>query len=212
VIALLALTGLVRAQATETDIELVHPTFSARSYLGIDTPDLAENGTVRWGIVTQYERDPLVAYDRDAEIGAVISNRQATTLGFSTDFGDRFGVRAVIPFDAQWGSDVDRYSGDGFGVGDIAFGGRLHFVRAGPFQAALRADLAVPTATNGGYMGETQPRVQGGALASVALPGITFDLDASLLGRARVVTAHDFTLGPELLVNAGARHTVFEFV
>ena len=202
------------AQDTETDIELVRAHFSKDGFLGLDAPDLDENGTVRWAMLTEYERDPLIAYETTPdggvdEVGGVVSNRQTLLLGVSTDFGDLFSVRAVLPLNAQWASDVPSLAGDGVGAGDAMAGGRILLVGRQRFDLALRADLYVPIGTNGAYMGETNPRVQGGLLADVSVPGFTFYGDASLVGRTTVQTAHDFTLGPELALNLGVRHPVF---
>jgi outer membrane protein OmpA-like peptidoglycan-associated protein len=189
----------------------VRPQFSKDSFLGVDAPDLDENGTVRWSVLTQYQRDPLIAYETTPEggvdeVGAVVSNRQSLLLGVSTDFGNRFSVRAVLPLNAQWASDVPSVSGDGVGVGDAMAGGRILLVDQRRFDLAGRADLYVPIGTNGAYMGEANPRLQGGVLADVS---VTFYGDASLVGRTTVETAHDFTLGPELALNLGVRHPVF---
>ena len=211
---ILAWAAVAFAQDTETDIELVHPSFSKDGFLGIDAPDLDENGTVRWSVMTVYERDLLIAYETTPvggidEVGAIVSNRQALHLGVSTDFGDRFSVRAVLPLNAQWASDVPSLAGDGVGAGDANAGGRLLLVDQRKFDLAARADLFLPIGTNGAYMGEANPRVQAGLLADLSVPGFTFYGDASLVGRTTVVTAHDFTLGPELALNLGVRHPVF---
>ena len=211
---ILALVAVAFAQDTETDIELVHPQFSKDGFLGVDAPDLDENGTVRWAVMTVYERDLLIAYETTPvggidEVGAVVSNRQALHLGVSTDFGDRFSVRAVLPLNAQWASDVPSLAGDGVGAGDAMAGGRLLLVDRRRFDFAARADLFLPIGTNGAYMGEVNPRVQAGLLADVTVPGFTFYGDGSLVGRTTVETAHDFTLGPELALNLGVRHPVF---
>ena len=202
------------AQDTETDIELVRPQFSKDGFLGLDAPDLDEDGTVRWAVLTQYERDPLIAYETTAEggvdeVGAVVANRQSLMLGVSTDFAQRFSVRAVLPLNAQWASDVPSLAGDGVGAGDAMLGGRLLLVEHRRFDLAARADLYVPIGTNGAYMGETNPRVQAGFLADATVPGFTFYGDAALVGRTTVETANDFTLGPELALNLGVRHPVF---
>ncbi len=211
---ILAWAAVAFAQDTETDIELVHPQFSKDGFLGLDAPDLDENGTVRWSVMTVYERDLLIAYETTPvggvdEVGAVVANRQALHLGVSTDFGDRFSVRAVLPLNAQWASDVPSLAGDGVGAGDANAGGRLLLVDHRKLDLAARADLFLPVGTNGAYMGEANPRVQAGLLVDVSVPGFTFYGDGSLVGRTTVVTAHDFTLGPELALNLGVRHPVF---
>jgi outer membrane protein OmpA-like peptidoglycan-associated protein len=211
---ILAWAAVAFAQDTETDIELVRPQFSKDGFLGVDTPGLDGNGTVRWSVLTQYERDLLIAYETTPvggiqEVGAIVANRQALLLGVSTDFSDRFSVRAVLPLNAQWASDVPSLSGDGVGAGDANLGGRLLLVDHRRFDFAARADLFLPIGTNGAYMGEANPRVQSGFLAAVSVPGFTFYGDASLVGRTTVETAHDFTLGPELALNLGVRHPVF---
>jgi hypothetical protein len=211
---ILAWAAVAYAQDTETDIELVRPQFSKDGFLGVDTPGLDENGTVRWSVMTVYERDLLIAYETTPiggidEVGAIVANRQALHLGVSTDFGDRFSVRAVLPLNAQWASDVPSLSGDGVGAGDANAGGRLLLVDQRKFDLAARADLFLPIGTNGAYMGEANPRVQAGLLADLSVPGFTFYGDGSLVGRTTVVTAHDFTLGPELALNLGVRHPVF---
>ncbi len=180
----------------------------------MDAPALDQNGTVRWAVLTEYERDPLIAYESTVaggvqEVGAVVSNRQVLLLGVSTDFGDRFNLRAVLPLNAQWASDVPSLSGDGVGAGDAMLGGRLLLADGRRFDFAARADLYAPIGTNGAYMGETNPRVQAGLLGAASIPGFTFYGDASLVGRTTVQTSHDFTLGPELALNLGVRHPVF---
>ncbi len=194
-----------RAEGYSTDIELVRPTFSQGAIAGLDSPVLGRTGTIRAGLLVQYERDPLLLYQLEREAGAVVSNRLMTHLGVSVDFTKRFSARFVLPIGGQWGSDVASLAADTGGIGDASLGARVHLLDVGPLSTAVRADVMLPFGTQGAYLGETGLRGAAGVLLQARLGPVALLGDAGVIGRAPIETEQDFDLGSELALSGGAR-------
>src|SRR5262245_61961329 len=107
------------ADGASIDTELVRPTFASGALPGFDAPGVLRGGAFRAGVFAQIERDPLVRYEHEEIVGAVVRNRVATVFGASVDLSDRFAARLTLPVVAQWGSEVPSLSGDGVGAGDV---------------------------------------------------------------------------------------------
>ncbi len=194
-----------RADGYSADIELLRPSFSPGAVAGLDSPTFRRPGSVRVGTLFQYQRDPLVLYQLDREVGAVISNRLMVHLGVSADFTERVSARFVLPVGGQWGSDVPSLAADTGGIGDASIGVRVHLVETGPFSAAARADVMLPFGTPGAYLGETGLRGAAGLVSQVQLGPLALLADAGVLGRNPLVTAEDFELGSEIALSGGLR-------
>lgn len=201
----LALTLPALADGLSTDIELVRPTFSLGTLPGVDSPTFERPGTIRVGTVLQYERDPLLLYREDVEIGAVVHNRVMSHLGVSLDLSPRVSARLVLPFGGQWGGEIARLQGDGAGFGDMAVGGRLAILDNGWLATAARLDLVLPFGQQAAYLGEDGMRAVGGVLAEGRMGPVRVDGDVSVTGRGLVESGDDFDLGSELNV-AGMAH------
>lgn len=205
----LAWQPTARAAGASADIELVRPTFSQDSLPGIDSPSIYEGGTLRGGLLVQYERDPLILYERGEEQGVVVSNRQSLHLGMAWDIGRLASVRLAVPVALQWGTDVPDLSRDGPGLGDIDAGIRLQLLRGRRGSGGLRADISLPTGTPAAWMGEPLPRATLGLLGLGRVGPFDLLTDLALQARSPIDTQQDFQLGSELQAGAGVRYHVW---
>lgn len=193
----------------DADLELVRPRFSPEILAGIDVPANERPGTVRWGLALQYQRAPLTLYEFDTEVGAIVGNRIATTLGASVDITRVFTARLAFPLIADFGTTVPRYGNDGFGTGDLELGMHLAFFRTPVVGLGARADLAVPTSQRDSYSGEKLPRLSAGFLTMVdaGRARIASDLGVNIRFDD-VLTTERLHLSHELLWNLGVRVNV----
>jgi len=198
--------GPAHAQGYSTDLELVRPVFSHQGLPGIDTPVMAAQPTMRVGIMTQYERDPLILYQYGQEVGAVVKHRSAMHLGVSYDFTPNVSTRLIIPAALHAGSDIPELEADGLGLEDIQIGARFQIIRIGPWSTGVRADFIAPTGTKESFHGEDGLRTGAGLLNMVEFGPFSAMLDMNVMTRSRVELQEDFTLGTELAVNAGVRY------
>ena len=203
-----ALVGAATAAGVSADVELVHAGFSAGGLPGVDSPRMQEN-TWRAGALVQYEQDPLILVEWDAEVGAVIRHRAAVQAGVAYDLGSRVSARLSVPGAAQWGSEVPELAASGAGVGDIWGGLRVLALERRAFALGFRGDVAVPTGTQEAWLGEAAPRSRLGALAEVGGGATRLLVDAGGLFRSAVDTESDFVLGSEATWGLGVRQEVW---
>lgn len=194
------------AQGYSTDLELVRPVFSHQGLPGIDTPVMAAQPTMRIGLLTQYERDPLILYQYGNEIGAVVKHRSAVHLGVSYDFTPNVSTRLIIPAALHSGSDIPELEADGLGLEDIQLGARFQVIRIGPWATGVRADFIAPTGTKESFHGEEGLRTGAGLLNMIEFGPFSAMLDANIMTRSKVELEEDFTLGTEVAINAGVRY------
>ncbi len=206
---LLCLSTLALAAGSSTDIELLHPTFTTGSVPGIDSPEQLAQGTIRVGLFTQYERDPLIIYSYGHEHGAVVSHRQTTVLGGSWEVHERVTLRAHLPLVAQWGTDVLQYSADGVGLGDAWLGASGVAGTVGPVTFGGHLDVGLPSGKKAAYIGEAYPRGAVGLLIDTTVGPVQFIGDLSAMFRAPVDTGMDFQLGSELSLNTGVKYQLW---
>ncbi len=211
--AALAIGNPAWAQDTEPirdlDIELLRPTFSYRSIPGLDTPDIGEEGQLRMGIIAQYERDPLVLYEFENELGGVVGNRATMQLGVSWDFFERAGARLILPLNANFGSNVPDLDADTAGLGDIGAGIRFLAVKTGGFQLGARADMIFPTNfQRNAWLGESDMRPVVGLLVRQDIGRFSALLDTNATIRTAVDTEQDFELGSELAITPGLMYEI----
>ncbi len=196
------------ADGASIDAELVRPTFAAASIPGFDAPRVVKGGVVRAGLLTQFERDPLVRYEFDERVGAVVRDRLNTVLGVSVDFNSFLAGRLTIPVVGQWGSETDALSGDGFGVGDIGAGVRVEVLESGPITLAGRADFALPTGAAGSWYAEEGVRVSPGLVAGFDVGRLGLLADVGVTLRPPVTTSDTLEVGTQLATNLGATFEV----
>jgi outer membrane protein OmpA-like peptidoglycan-associated protein len=201
-----AVTSLPAKGGYPADVELLRPTFSRGAILGVDSPVVDAPGTVRFGVLAQYERNPLVLYQGGVLTETVVANRNVVHAGISWDASERVSIRAVLPVAAQWGSTSTWYDGDGAGLGDLSIGARIGGIEAGPMVVGARADLFAPTGRDDAWIGESGARGSSGLLAMIPLGRFDVAADAGVTARAPVATGADFTLGSELSYGAGGRY------
>lgn len=191
------------------DIELLRPTFSYRSIPGLDTPDIGEEGQLRMGLLAQFERDPLVLYEFENELGGVVGNRATMQLGVSWDFFERAGVRLTLPVNSNFGSTVPDLDADTAGLGDIGAGIRFLALRTGGFQVGVRADMLFPSNfPRNAWLGEADIRPLVGLLVRQDIGRFSALLDAGATIRSAIDTEQDFTLGSELSITPGLMYEV----
>lgn len=193
------------ADGYSTDIELLSPSFSLDSVPGVDSPQLAEAGTWRVGMLGQYQSDPLVLYDAGRELGAIITDRYTAHLGLSYTIARVAAIRVVAPAYMNNGTETPAYAADGFGAGDLGLGLRFQALKTGPLVLGARADIMAPSGRKTAYMGDNSLRVGGAALAMIDTSRVDFLLDVGVVARQAIETEEDFTLGSELRANAALR-------
>jgi len=193
------------------DPEFVRPSFGSGSFAGVDSPQVAEPYAFRYGVLLQYEANPIVFYDKienvELENGAVVTNRANVMLGASLDLSKRFTINALVPTAYNWGSQVPELAVDGFGLGDAGAGARVVVfqTRKELFSAGLRAGLIFPTGRQGAFVGEEGVRANLGALARIAVGPFSAVIDPGLMLRNTLETQEDFTQSSELTLNGALR-------
>jgi len=199
------------AQGYSTDIEIVRPVFSHQGLPGIDTPVMSAQPTMRVGLLTQYERDPLILYQFGKELGgegngSVVKHRSVMQLGVSYDFTPNVSTRLILPMAMHAGSGIPELDSDGLGLEDIQVGARFQVIQIGAWSTGVRADFVAPTGTKESFHGEDGLRTGAGLLNMVEFGPFSAMLDTNIMTRSKVELEEDFTLGTELAVNAGVRY------
>jgi outer membrane protein OmpA-like peptidoglycan-associated protein len=193
----------------DADIDLIRPTYNTDVLPGFDVPENERPGTVRWGIVGQYLKNPLVLYQFDEQVGPVVSNRATAWLGASVDITRAVSVRATVPLSGQWGSQVPRYAADGFAVGDASVGFHAALLRKPVVGFGVYGDIVLPSSRHDFYNGERNPRIQAGVslLANAGHFRWVTNLGVNVRTRS-LATTEDWTLGQELIFNNGFRYDI----
>lgn len=208
VIGAATLSATAHAQGFSTDVEMLVPKFDHGMIPGVELADGHDDKfTIRWGIITQYQMNPLTGYRLDEEVGPIVSNRFVTHLGAALDISKRFSVRLVIPFAVHWGSDpeLEGLSKEGPGLGDISTGAKVLFAKTRFINAGASFDLILPTGRAEAYMGEKNVRGHLGLLATLDLGPLDWGLDVGIMARAVTDTEQDFVHGSELTAGSGLR-------
>ncbi len=213
-VALVALAFPLVASAqsgpVSADPEFVVPRFDRNSIPGVPVADADVRNTVRGGVFFQYERNPVTGYRLDVEVGQIVVNRLVVQAGVSWDFAEWGSLRAVVPVNVNWDTEIPEFAADGFGFGDISAGVQFLPVRTRYFNLGIFGDVWVPSGRAPAYMGESSIRGWGGVsmLGKLAFgQAVTLDVaaDAAVLGRSVLATNADFDLGPELYLSEGLR-------
>lgn len=185
-----------------TDIELVRPLFSPRSTFGVDSPFIGGEGTLNLGAQLQYQRDPLRLVEFGTVTGSVVKHRLITQVGGSYAVSNRVALRGSVPVIYHWGSDEERISGDGFGLGDLSAGIRYQFYEGSGFTLGAHGDLTLSTGARNRYMGEFQPRIFFGLLAAGEVGPLLVMSNLGIQTRSGLDTNFDFALDDELVWNS----------
>jgi outer membrane protein OmpA-like peptidoglycan-associated protein len=224
VLALVAFPAISFAQSSlgpiAADPEMVNPRFGFDSVPGVGLPGADIPGTWRWGVIAQFERNPVTGYRLDQEVGTIVANRIGFHLGASVDVASFATVRLVAPLAANWGSQIEQLQADGVGLGGPVLGVAFNVPTKTPyFGFGVHADLILPSASGEAdgshrYIGEASVRGDGGATLRGTIPvrfneGNEMQIDlsagASVVGRQVIVTNQDFDYGSELWLRQGAR-------
>lgn len=204
-LALLALApGAAWAQNASTgysiDVEFLRPAFGSQSFAGVDVPVPDKHRTFRYGALLQFEQNPLTLYEAisNQELGAVVTNRFSGMVGASIDV-QRLTFGVLVPVAANWGSEVDAFAQDGFGMADAGLTARWSLLKNSKvFNAGVRAGLILPTGRKEAYMSENGIRFGAGALASLNVGDLTIGTDLGIATRQGVETTEDFVATNEV--------------
>ncbi len=203
--------------AYSVDPEFIRPTFGSGSFVGVDSPHVEEPYAFRYGLLLQYQQNPLVLYDKIAETelenGAIVSNRTNVMLGASMDLSKRFTINLLVPTAYNWGSEVPEAAVDGFGLGDIGAGARVIIAqtRKDTFAFGARAGLIIPTGRQLAFIGEDGVRLNIGLPTQVRI-GQDFSItaDPGVTIRDSQLTDEDFEQSSELQLSGALRYALPE--
>ena len=198
----------------DADPEFINPRFGTRAIPGVPTPYTGIRNTVRVGIFSQYERNPVTGYRLGQEVGPIIANRIGAAAGVSWDVIDKIALRAVIPLAYNWGTQVPELYAEGVGLADISVGANAVFLESKFFNMGVYGDVWLPTGRNGAFMGEQSIRGAGGLMTMVKVPfgnsktgtplgGLDLVFDAGVVGRQPFETSADYQHGPDLVLSQG---------
>lgn len=197
------------ASALSADPEMVFQRFGHRAIPGVHVPDADVRNTVRVGVGFQYQRNPVVAYRLDEELGPIVENRLVAQIGVSWDFMEWGTARVMAPAaNANWGTAVAGFEAPGAGFGDVMVGLSFLPYRSKWFNLGLRGDMWLPTGRAQAYMGENSVRGMGGITAMGNLGPVDLVGDVAVVGRGVIDTNADFNLGPELVLSQALRLTL----
>lgn len=200
--SLLLLSVAAWAQGLSMDIELLRPTFSL-GIPGVDTARIDRAGAIRAGTYVQYQRDPLVLYEFDERVGAILQNRYVVLAGASVDVNSRVSIRASFPVINDVGTEAAQLANPGLGAGDLSLGARVAFLNKGIARVGARADFIMPSGRDDAWQGDQAFRVLPGVLASLDLGSFELSADVGAMIRPVTTTNLDFTAGPEIAANGG---------
>ncbi len=198
------------AAGYSVDVELLRPSFGSSGLVGVDSPIVRDPGRLRLGLVSQYQRDPLVLYERETEVGTIVEHRVSNHLGIAYDVLDSISVRLALPTYYQRGTDVPELAASGFGAGDIALGAAVHALDAEIVDLGLRIDLTAPTSRAEAWVGERNIRTGAALLAHVHLGPVEPMVELGSTLRTGVDTTEDFALGSELYGSLGVRYSLMD--
>jgi outer membrane protein OmpA-like peptidoglycan-associated protein len=208
-LAVLIWADAALAAGYSTDVELVRPAFDSGAMFSLQSPQLAETGTLRFGLFTQFEDSPLVLYEGDDQ-SQVISNRSMTHLGATYAIADIFAIGLTLPVAASWGTETPTLDSDVFGIGDAFLGANVRIVKAGPFYLGADAGVTLPIGTRNAFLGETSPRGLGNLSLMLDFGPVELLGNVGITARSAVVTAEDFALASELVNGGGLRTWVYK--
>lgn len=194
------------SSALSADPEMVFQRFGHNAIPGVHVPDADVRNSVRVGVGMQYQRNPVVAYRLDEEIGSVVQNRIAAQVGISWDFAKWGTARLMLPVNSNWGTAVSGFQAPGAGIGDIMIGASFLPYQSKWFNLGLRGDVFFPSGRTQAYMGEKSVRGNLGLTAMGKFANIV-DLvgDVAVVARSVTDTQADFDLGPELMLSEALR-------
>lgn len=207
---LLLYVAVAYAAPSSADIELVNPTFEARSLPGVQGSWAGLAGDVRVGTLFQLTMDPLVYREGGEQVGVAIGERYTGQLGLAWNVTRRFSAHAFLPLVAQGGGDAEGgaaadLAASGPGAGDLGVGARVALLGGEDAGVSLRGDLRFPTGTPNAWLGEDGVRGSFGPGVSGAVGPLDLLGGVVIQGRTPVATPEDLTLGSELAGDAGLR-------
>lgn len=191
-----------RAADTDLDTQLLVPTFAPWGFFSHPGTRPGLGGTVRAGVVHQYERKPFVVLMANGDKLSLIRDRVTHTMGgwWTPHRVVGFGLSLPLVFqDAPTGAPTPA------ATGDLHLQALLSLLHSGPISIALRGDVWFPTSGREVWTGEEFPRGAPG-ISIQGEPGpLTLSVSASALFRHRVHTEYDFDLSSELRVQVAGR-------
>ncbi len=163
-VAVLTVAGVASADPTRNvDLDNFRPAAGGDpSGLSLEAPRVGDRGTWSLALFFDYARKPLSVEQVGPAggIGYPVESRTGYELAFDYVLGDRAEVGVRLPLLQQSG-DVERMlnvdPADGMALGDLAATGKWVAYGGDMFALAGRAELTLPTATDGEFAGTDWP-------------------------------------------------------
>ena len=186
------------------DTQLLNVSFAPWGWLGSGGAHPGLAGSFRIGVISQYERNPLVLLDSSTETARVLHHRVTHTVGGFYVPVDGFGFGLSIPITGQI-TDWSAQDLPPVGLGDLKADVIWRFWGFKTISLALSAEAYIPTSTRGSFTGERLPRLAPGFAAQAGLGPVTFLVAGEAMFRRKIHTGYDFDLGTELRLSLGVR-------
>lgn len=190
----LALSGIAWGGGVSLDTALVRPSFAPEDGQGVPAPWAPTPHAIGVGLFHSLEVDPVVIWAGQDPLGAPVALRHGLWLGGAWAAAPRLILRADIPMFDQGGDGQTPVGAPGLGLGDLRTGVRWTALALGPAALALSGDLFLPTSAANAWMGERNPRFEGGMILGVRAGPVSALASTSFLARTRV----DTTLIPDV--------------
>lgn len=160
--------------------------------LSVETPRLGAAGSWTLSLFADVARRPLAVEPMGAgQVHYPVANRATYELAADVAVGSRWEAGLRLPILSQSGdaASLNIEPAGGLALGDIALSAKASLIQANRFGLAMRAEVTVPTATDGEFAGADGPTgharlIAGGSLGPVDVAG---NAGYRLRGRARFV-------------------------
>ncbi|MCC6552550.1 MAG: OmpA family protein [Polyangiaceae bacterium] len=192
--AVIAFTPGARAQSDGEGLALSRfdPAPAGDRMFGVASPYVAGHLAPHVMLLADYAHDPLVVRSAadDEVVGAVVSDQLTLHLDGALALWNRLLVDVDVPLVIVQSGDDPSQAGQSFqspsgaALGDLRFGARVRVLGDyhDAFQAALGAQLWLPTGASGSYVSDARPRAMPQAIVGGRLPELVWS----------------FAIGPEL--------------
>ena len=153
------------------DLQLFHPAVGAHSFITLDSAEVLEHRLWHFGLVTNYQREPLSYTLRSLEEPAspvtkvAVQNLAMAELVSAVGIRNRFELGAALPLALSWGGNAFDSFGRGTpgsaamvaAIGDLRIEGKAEVVGFGrdrAFLLSLSAGGTLPTGDETAFLGE----------------------------------------------------------
>ena len=153
------------------DVQLFHPAVGSQSFITLDSAEVLEHRLWHFGLVTNYQREPLSYTLRSLEEPAspvtkvAVQNLAMAELVSAVGIRNRFELGAALPLALSWGGNAFDSFGRGTpgsaamvaAIGDLRIEGKAEVVGFGrdrAFLLSVSAGGTLPTGDESAFLGE----------------------------------------------------------